>query len=472
MAEGSRLGREGIEVLFLLKRITTAGIEVWHYLEDRQRTLDDPLQRLSEQVLAFADEMERERARQRTKDALLRRARHGHVTGGLVFGYDNRPVVDAAGRRSHVERVINEAEAAVIRWIFEQYAVGHGLRTIAIMLNDERAPAPTPRQQGRPRGWAPSSVRAVLYRDLYRGVLCWNKTRKRDQWGRKRQSDRPESEWVETPIPALQIVPDALWRRAHERLRGVREGYQRATGGVMHGRPLNGVESKYLLTGFATCGQCGGSLHVRGRKSGGGRLHVYGCTVSFYRGRSICPNRTLLPLEATETALLDTIAAQVLHPEVIRRALRLAEARLTTPASVDRKALRDELHRVEEQLGNLTTAIKLGGNLPTLVDELRSLERQRARLEAMLRADTAPLPDWRRIESELRRRLEDWRGLLRGHVFKARELLRTLMTGKIVFTPDTAAGDRQVRFRVECGVSRIIDGLSAVVAPTGFEPVF
>jgi Glucose-6-phosphate dehydrogenase, NAD binding domain len=50
--------------------------------------------------------------------------------------------------------------------------------------------------------------------------------------------------------PALRIVPDAPWHRAHERLRGVREGYQRATGGVMHGRPLNGVESKYLLTGL------------------------------------------------------------------------------------------------------------------------------------------------------------------------------------------------------------------------------
>jgi Glucose-6-phosphate dehydrogenase, NAD binding domain len=50
--------------------------------------------------------------------------------------------------------------------------------------------------------------------------------------------------------PALRIVPDAPWHRAHERLRGVREGYQRATGGVMHGRALNGVESRYLLTGF------------------------------------------------------------------------------------------------------------------------------------------------------------------------------------------------------------------------------
>jgi hypothetical protein len=34
----------------------------------------------------MADEIERDRARQRTHDALERKARRGHVTGGRVFG--------------------------------------------------------------------------------------------------------------------------------------------------------------------------------------------------------------------------------------------------------------------------------------------------------------------------------------------------------------------------------------------------
>ena len=32
----------------------------------------------------------------------------------------------------------------------------------------------------RPRSWAPSTVREILYRDLYRGVVVWNRIRKRD----------------------------------------------------------------------------------------------------------------------------------------------------------------------------------------------------------------------------------------------------------------------------------------------------
>jgi len=471
MMEGSRLGRESIETLYVLKRIVAAGVRVFHYLDDRERTLNDPMERLHAQVLAFSDEMERERARQRTKDALLRRARHGHVTGGRVFGYDNPAMPDAAGRRAHVERVVNDEEAAVVRRIFDLCGHGHGLRAISTILNDEKAPNPLPRQKGRPRGWCPSSVRGVLYRRLYIGRLVWNRTRKRDQWGAKQQADRPASEWIETAVPTLRIVPDAAWDRAHERLRGVREGYQRATGGVMHGRPLNGVESKYLLTGFATCGVCNGSLHVRSRKSGGARQHVYACSVSFHRGRSICDNRALLPLEVTERAVLDAIESQVLDPEVIRRALRKVEAHLRAPAAVDRKAVRDELHNLDTQQGHLASAIKLGGDLPVLVEELRGVERQRTRLLALLRAEAAPPTDWPKIERELQRRLTDWHGQLRRHAFKARNLLRTLMAGKILFTPTAATRDGApaVRFRVECGIASVLDGITAMVAPRGFD---
>ena len=37
----------------------------------------------------FADEMEREKPRARTRDAMTRKARAGYVTGGRKFGYVN-----------------------------------------------------------------------------------------------------------------------------------------------------------------------------------------------------------------------------------------------------------------------------------------------------------------------------------------------------------------------------------------------
>ena len=99
-------------------------------------------------LTAFADELEREKARQRTYDAMARKA-GGHVTGGRVFGYDNVEVCGPDGARSHVTRRINEAEAAVVRRIFALCAEGAGLTRITKTLNEEGAPSPRP-QQDRP----------------------------------------------------------------------------------------------------------------------------------------------------------------------------------------------------------------------------------------------------------------------------------------------------------------------------------
>ena len=125
-----------------------------------------------------------------------------------------------------------------------------------------------PRPAGRPTGWAPSSIREVLHRDLYRGLVVWNKRKKRDQWGVTRVRPRPAEEWVRRDAPDLRIVEKALWHAAHQRIAGTRQTYLRGTAGRLWGRPANGIESKYLLTGLAACGWCGGTLEVR---SGGGR---------------------------------------------------------------------------------------------------------------------------------------------------------------------------------------------------------
>ena len=115
MSEESRLGREAIETAYALKQLVQAGVRIFFYLEDRERTLDSPTDKIMMSPTAFADELEREKARQRTYDAMIRKARAGHVTGGRVFGYDNLEILGGDGTRSHVERRINDAEAAVVR---------------------------------------------------------------------------------------------------------------------------------------------------------------------------------------------------------------------------------------------------------------------------------------------------------------------------------------------------------------------
>ncbi len=108
MSEESRLGREAIETAYALKQLVQAGVRVFFYLEDRERTLDSPTDKIMLSLTAFADELEREKARQRTYDAMIRKAKAGHVTGGACFGYrqhrDQRRGRPAIARRARHRR--------------------------------------------------------------------------------------------------------------------------------------------------------------------------------------------------------------------------------------------------------------------------------------------------------------------------------------------------------------------------------
>src|SRR3954470_3367441 len=64
MSEESRLGREVIETAYALKQLITAGVRIFFYLENRERTLDSPMEKAMLAFQAVADEMEREKARQ------------------------------------------------------------------------------------------------------------------------------------------------------------------------------------------------------------------------------------------------------------------------------------------------------------------------------------------------------------------------------------------------------------------------
>ena len=480
-----RIGREQYERAYLLKRFAQAGIAIYEYFTGAPVRLETPTDKFLVSANGFAAEVERDKARQRTHDALLMKARAGHVTGGRVFGYTNRDVettaADGRRRRLYVERVVHVEEAAVVRRIFALCAEGLGFKSIAVRLNDEGALAPLPRRAGRPRGWAPSSVREVLHRELYRGVVLWNRTAKRDAWGQKHQRDRAEAEWVRLEVPELQIVSAELWGTAHARLARMRQAYVRGTGGPLWGRPPAHADSKYLLTGLAVCGWCGGSLHVRSRSHGRRRRFFYGCTAYHLRGRAVCKNNVELPMDAADTLVLDTLEADVLHPAVVEHAVAQALASLRgDDTNHDQQAIDAELAEVERALRRLAEAIRIGrGPIPALVAEMEPLEARRSALERQRAAATiaAGVPATRlaALVPEMRARLVEWRDLLRAHLPGARRVLQEFLPQRAVFTPKEDEGRRVVEFTAACALGRVFNGLivpNRVVAPTGFEPVF
>ena len=140
-------------------------------------------------------------------------------------------------------------------------------------------------------------------------------------------------------------------------------------------------------------------------------------------------------------AVLSAMGEQVLSPAVVEAAVARALERLAQPQPVsEAPALRDDLRRLDSELTRLTSALATGADLTSVVTAIRDREREKASVEQRLSAleQVGKLPDLNRDELEqvLRDRLDDWRGLLGRHIGQARQILRKLLVGRLVVTPE------------------------------------
>src|SRR5438132_510959 len=167
----------------------------------------------------------------------------------------------------------------------------------------------------------------ILHRDLYRGVVVWNRSQKIVRRGTKAQRKRPASEWLRLPAEELRIVSPELWDAAHRRLAGTRNTFTPRPG---QPRARLDLASPYLLSGLGRCALCGGSLIAMSRHHGRRRGFFYGCAYTSTRGPTVCRNHLHIPQETLERAVRDAVAT-ALSPAVLEaaidRAMELAEER-------------------------------------------------------------------------------------------------------------------------------------------------
>jgi DNA invertase Pin-like site-specific DNA recombinase len=483
MCDASRFSRrDGDEAFGELKQLAQRGVAIWFYQDGTKFEHGTFAANITGIVRAEMNAEYRRQVARWTREAMVRKAKAGHVTGGRVFGYDN--VCSACGRvipagrgrccrsEGHTEKRINEPQAEVIRRIFALSAAGTGYTRIAKELNAEHAVAPRA-QRDRPAAWSPSSVYEVLHRPLYRGEVVWNKTRKRDSEGKTAVSSRPEAEWLRLPRPDLRIVSEDVWHAAQRRLAAARVTYEETTGGRR--RPHRDRDSKDLLTGFARCAECGGGFHVRSYTSGRRRAFFYACTSHYNRGPEVCGHGDRWPMEELDRELLATLTEDVLSPdlsdEVVAAARHLFDA-ATRPDRDD--TLRHALAAKEREHARLTEAIATGTEcIPVLVDRLRAADFERSELRRQLdRAHTASLPRWGEIERRIRQRLTEVRAALTGDVARARQAFREgLLRTPVQYTPFVDNGYRAIRFEGRWGLDAVFGGelVTNLASPPGFE---
>ena len=348
-----RLSRDQEHVAALFKQLSFAGVKIVTLAEGEIGALHVAL--MGTMNALFLSDL-----RQKIRRGLEGRVRQGRSGGGLCYGYDVVREVDASGEPIHGGRAINEAEAIIVRRIFEAFAAGQSPRAIAHALNADDIPGP----EGRP--WTDTAIRGhalrrtgILRNALYIGRLIWNKQRyvKDPNTGKRLARINPEGQWVTQDVPELRIVEDELFDRVQSRLAGIRDssGVQKARESKfwLHRR------AKHLLTGLAHCGAYGSPLAAAGRD-------YLGCSRA--RRQGTCGNRRGIRRGVLEGLILDALKDNLMHPDLV------AEFIKEFHAEVNRRR-----HPAE-----LSFALKQ--------HELDELEQRKAALEAEIANAPAPAP--------------------------------------------------------------------------------
>jgi len=449
MMDLSRLGREQFETGYVLKRLLQGGVRVWCYLDGREVTAQNWVERAIISIRGGADEAAREDASLRVSKDFYDRVRKGHVTGGRVFGYRNVEVA-ANGKRSHVVREVEPTEAAVVRRIFTLTEQGRTDPEILDALIMESAPAPVPRGGSHVRGWSLAAIRAIRRNPLYHGEVVYGRRKVRDEWGQKKIQPRDPNEWIRNNDESLRIVPEDLWATVQARLDARSRDYRKAR--ANGGQPVALQPSKHLLGGQLSCGLCGGSLIVRDHGRNGGQPR-YACWTRHQHGPTRCAGISV-QAAAIERAVTDALYRRVLNDEFLNEIIERATAAILEDhrATVSPDGAfsllepgdpaREQIRTLESEINKYAQAIATAGPLPSLLKEIKSREARLAALQERLAAPQAQKP------KSARKRVpaipvEDLRDSIASYLFSPefqREALSILLTRRLVVKPAQEPG--------------------------------
>ena len=412
------------------------------------------------------------------------RVEKGKAGGGLCYGYDVVRTIGPDGQPTTGERTINEAEADVVRRIFDEYVAGRSSRTIALDLNAARIAGP----QGRE--WGPSTIHGnvqrrngVLNNELYIGRLMWNRQRflKDPDSGKRIARLNPEADWVIQDVPKLRIVDDARWLAVRERQASLQMTSRETAANPMVERR----RPKHLFAGLTRCGCCGGGYAMISKD-------LLGCATA--RNKGTCHNRINIRRDALQASVLNGLRQHLMEPALFREfceEFTREVNRLRMEAGAALSAARAELPRLSRQIRGMIDAIKDGLYQPSMKVEMERLETRKCEIEQSFAEADEPPPLLHPSLAEIyRARIESLSAALsrKDTREEAAEVVRSLVSA-IELTPEngeltiTLRGDLAAMLSVAAnsknagqpdraaGVSVAHLAQGSLVAGTGFEPV-
>ena len=278
----NRLSRKLEDVLKIVNLLEKNNITFKSYSEPFET--DTPAGRMQFQMMALIGEFERGTIAQNVKMGMIAKAKSGNWCGGRVLGYDlvpnNSPEEEKKGKN---KLEINEKEAEIVRFIFNEYSKGKGYKAITNKMNKLGY------KTKKGNNFSVGSIRDILTNPVYIGEIRYNV---RQNWSEKRRRNiNPNPIRVKGKHEA--IIDRELWDKVQLILESKK------------GKPSRIYDGEYPLTGILRCPKCRAGMVISrttntladGTKK---RIAYYCCGNWKNKGTSVCNSNTIRVDKANE----------------------------------------------------------------------------------------------------------------------------------------------------------------------------
>lgn len=270
-----------------------------------------------------------------------------HCGGKPPLGYN----VDATG---HL--VINDAEAEIVKLVFNMYELNYSYSKMADILNNRGYC----NKNSKP--FSKFSFNSILRQEKYRGTYVWNKTKAKDSNHRRNTHKHKPIEQqvvIENGCPA--IISQQQFERVQKKLADKNSS--------------NKSSAHYMLSGLKilVCGECGSYMTGLKRISHGREYTTYYCP----KHRNHECSMKEIPAKHLDNLVANVLAANLYH----RKDLDEISACLNN--SHDYAIIKNKIRGNKKATSNIMKA--MGQNyLPELAEELKELSNERAILNQII----------------------------------------------------------------------------------------
>jgi DNA invertase Pin-like site-specific DNA recombinase len=392
----SRFARNTLDTLKYVRMLKERNIAV--FFEDENintMTMDGELLLV---ILSSVAQQEVENISANVKKGLKMKMRRGELVGfASCLGYDYDPIDKSIS--------INEAEADIVRYIFDRYIEGAGAYVIAKGLTQLGYKT----KYGNTE-WHDTGVLGIIKNEKYKGDVLQGKTFTVDPISKRRLDNRGEEDQFYVKNHHEPIISEEVFEKAQAILS--KRGANRR--GVEKGKREK-YSRKYAFSSKLECAFCGSNLSRRNWHSG--TVHekvIWQCVTATKKGKKYCTHSKAIEEKIIEDAFVESYKLLCYNnSDVLDELVKRMEAILSGNDFQKRLTkIENEIQAIEQKRNRL-----IDMRLEEVIDKA-TYEKKYGELESTLgglSSEREQLEKSSKEEIDLEKRIEHFRKVLENN---------------------------------------------------------